>query len=128
MNKASTHDISVSVITQYLEHASRPDEDQFVFSYKINILNSSETTVKLLRRHWHIVDGLGKHSEVEGAGVAGNQPTLGPEQNHEYVSGCSLATEIGKMYGTYLMERQSDGTTFYIQIPEFVMVASYRLN
>ena len=128
MYKASTHDISVSVITQYLEQASRPNEDQFIFNYKINILNSSDTTVKLLRRHWYIVDGIGRHSEVEGAGVAGDQPILGPDQDHEYVSGCSLATEIGKMSGTYLMERQSDGSTFYIEIPEFVMIANYKLN
>jgi ApaG protein len=128
MYKATTHDIQVSVVADYVEPASRPDENQYVFRYKINIINHSDTTVKLLRRHWYIIDSNGKHNEVEGEGVVGNQPVIGPAQQHEYVSGCSLATEMGKMYGTYLMERQSDGTTFKIEIPEFVMIAGYRLN
>jgi ApaG protein len=65
---------------------------------------------------------------VEGDGVVGQQPVLEPDQKHEYVSGCNLQTEIGKMYGSYLMEKQIDGSTFTVEIPEFVMVAPYRLN
>jgi ApaG protein len=65
--------------------------------------------------------------EVEGEGVVGLQPVLKPEQKHEYVSGCNLQTDIGKMFGTYLMEKE-DGTTFKVEIPEFVMNAPYRLN
>lgn len=128
MNKAITKDVAVSVETFYQESSSQPDYGHFVFAYRITIENMSEYTVKLLRRHWYIVDGNGVKREVEGEGVVGQQPVLEHEQKHEYVSGCNLNTEIGKMYGTYLMERQIDGTKFRVEIPEFVMIAPYKLN
>ena len=128
MYKAITKDVTVSVETFYQESASQPDTGHFVFAYRICIENHSENTLKLLRRHWYIIDGNGTRREVEGDGVVGQQPVLEPEQKHEYVSGCNLQSEIGKMYGTYLMERQIDGSTFYVEIPEFIMEVPYRLN
>lgn len=128
MNQAVTKDIKVSVETFYQDSASQPDSGHYVFAYRICIENNSENTIKLLRRHWHIVDMNGSHREVEGEGVVGVQPVLEPDQKHEYVSGCNLASELGKMYGTYLMEKQMDGSTFTVDIPEFVMIAPYRLN
>lgn len=128
MYKAITNDVKVSVETFYQPADSQPDLGHFVFAYRISIENYSDTTIKLLRRHWHIIDSNGVRREVEGEGVVGIQPVLVPEQKHEYVSGCNLQTEMGKMYGTYLMERQADGTTFEVEIPEFVMAAPYRLN
>ncbi len=65
---------------------------------------------------------------MEGEGVVGQQPVLEPNQKHQYVSGCDLQTDLGKMYGTYIMERQVDGTTFTVKIPEFIMVTPNRLN
>jgi ApaG protein len=35
---------------------------------------------------------------------------------------------MGKMAGTYLMERVMDGTQFNVTIPEFIMIAPMRLN
>jgi len=128
MYKAVTKDVEVSVETFFQESASQPDASRFVFAYRILIENHSEFTIKLLRRHWHIIDSNGELSEVEGEGVVGQQPVLEPEQKHEYVSGCELQSEMGKMHGTYLMEKQIDGTTFEVEIPEFVMMAPYRLN
>jgi ApaG protein len=66
--------------------------------------------------------------EVEGDGVVGQQPVLEPGQHHEYISGCNLKTEVGKMRGTYLMERIVDGKQFNVNIPQFVMVVPYKLN
>ncbi len=128
MYKAVTKDVEVSVETFYQETASNPEAGKYVFAYRILIENHSEFTIKLLRRHWHIIDGNGQLSEVDGEGVIGQQPIIEPEQKHEYVSGCELQTEMGKMYGTYLMEKQIDGTTFEVEIPEFVMIVPYRLN
>ncbi len=127
MYKAITNDVKVSVETFFHDSASRPEEGHFVFAYRITIENYSDSIIKLLRRHWHIVDSNGIKREVEGEGVVGLQPTLEPEQKHEYVSGCNLQTDLGKMFGTYLMEK-ADGTTFQVEIPEFVMSAPYRLN
>ena len=81
-----------------------------------------------MRRHWKIYDAQSAVREVEGEGVVGQQPTLEPGEFHEYVSGCNLKTEMGKMKGTYLMERVVDGSKFRVTIPEFVMIAPYKLN
>src|SRR5207249_4059536 len=100
----------------------------YVFAYRIVIENDSETTIKLLRRHWYIIESNGARREVEGEGVVGQQPVQEPDERHEYISGCNLQTDLGKMYGSYLMERVADGTTFFVEIPEFIMVVPYRLN
>lgn len=128
MYKAITRDIKVSVETFYQESASHPDTGHYAFAYRITIENNSEHTVKLLRRHWYIADSNGSKHEVEGEGVVGLQPVIEPDYAHQYISGCNLQTDMGKMYGTYLMERLSDGLLFEIEIPEFYMITPYRNN
>ncbi len=123
-----TKGVEVSVETEYQPEYSSPRQYHFVFTYRITITNKSEYTIQLLRRHWHIHDSAFKNREVEGEGVVGQQPTLEPGQTHQYVSGCNLKSGLGKMYGTYLMERVLDGRRFKVNIPEFTMTAPYRLN
>lgn len=128
MDMTTTQGVKVTVTTNYLPDYSSPAQQHFVFAYKINIENNSEFTVKLLRRHWYIHDSNGVVREVEGEGVVGQQPVLEPGDSHEYVSGCNLKSGIGKMRGTYLMERLVDGKQFQVDIPEFVLIVPYRLN
>lgn len=123
-----TEGVKVSVTTAFQEDYSNPMQAHYVFTYKIRIDNFSEYTVQLLRRHWFIVDTNSTVREVEGQGVVGLQPVLEPGESHEYVSGCNLKTEIGKMSGTYTMERIIDGKLFEVIIPEFVLMAPYKLN
>ncbi len=123
-----TFGVKVSVVTVYQPDYSSPSQDHFVFSYKIRIENNSDTTIQLLRRHWLIYDANGTIREIEGEGVVGLQPILEPNGVHEYISGCNLTTSIGKMAGTYLMDRIIDGKRFYVKIPDFTMVVPYRLN
>ncbi|MCC2547114.1 Co2+/Mg2+ efflux protein ApaG [Hymenobacter sp. BT175] len=128
MNTTTTQGVTVSVTTNYLPDYSSPGQEHYVFAYKIDIRNDSEYTVKLLRRHWYIHDANAVVREVEGEGVVGQQPVLEPGQSHQYVSGCNLKTGLGKMLGTYQMERVVDGREFTVQIPEFTLVVPYRLN
>jgi ApaG protein len=123
-----TQGVKVTVETEYQPSYSNPGQFHYVFTYRITIENQSEFTVQLLRRHWHIKDAGFESREVEGEGVVGQQPVLEPGQAHQYVSGCNLKSGMGKMGGTYLMERVMDGTQFYVAIPEFTMVAPVRLN
>ena len=123
-----TEGIKISVDTAYVPTHSQPVNSMFLFSYTITIENCGSETVRLLRRHWHIFETNGERREVEGKGVVGEQPTLNPGDSHEYTSACDLSTEIGKMHGTYLMERSNTGERFYVNIPEFVMVVPYALN
>jgi ApaG protein len=123
-----TDGVKVSVVTEYQPEYSSPVQSHYVFIYKIRIENSSEFTLQLLRRHWYIHDSDGSLREVEGEGIVGQQPILEPGESHEYVSGCNLKTGIGKMRGTYLMERVVDGRQFDAKVPEFIMVVPFRLN
>ena len=128
METLTTKGIKVSVESFYQETQSRPLDRKYVFAYRITIENGSRYTVQLLRRHWHIVDSNDQRREVEGEGVIGQQPVLAPGESHQYVSWCPLTSEIGKMYGTYLMVRPEDQRTFDVRIPEFKLIAPFKLN
>jgi ApaG protein len=123
-----TQGVKVIVETEYQPSYSSPSQYHYVFTYRITIENHSDFTVQLLRRHWHIFDAGFNMREVEGEGVIGQQPVLEPGQTHQYISGCNLKSGLGKMVGTYLMERIVDGTRFTVNIPEFTMVSPLRLN
>ena len=123
-----TQGVRVTVETEYQPSYSSPSQYHYVFTYRITIENQSDFTIQLRRRHWHIYDAGFVAREVEGEGVVGQQPVLEPGQVHQYVSGCNLKSGIGKMAGTYEMERIVDGTKFSVNIPECTMVAPLRLN
>lgn len=128
MTTQITDGVKVSVITQFQEDYSSPMQSHYVFTYKITIENCSPYTIQLLRRNWDIHDSNGNFKQVEGDGVVGKQPVLEPGDVHQYVSGCNLRTGIGKMCGTYLMERVRDGKQFKVSIPQFTLVVPYLNN
>ena len=128
MEIAITKGIKISVQPVYLPRESRPAQHAFYHAYKITIENQSHDTVQLLRRHWFILDSNGRKREVEGEGVVGQQPVLEPGQSYEYSSWCPLMTDIGKMYGTFLMKRRSDKRFFKVVVPEFKLVPPFKLN
>lgn len=118
MYRAVTHSIEVSVEPFYLEDRSDPDEDHYVWAYRITIANHSDEFVKLMSRYWHITDGFGRVEEVQGEGVVGEQPELEPGDTYQYTSGCPLATPSGIMLGRYTM-CTGRGVAFDIDIPAF---------
>ena len=124
MYEKMTRDIQVSVRPFYLEDQSAPDEDHFVWAYKVNIANRGDETVQLLARHWRISDKHGRLQEVDGPGVVGEQPVLKPGESFEYTSGCPLGTPSGIMVGSYDMTT-SDGERFSIDIPAFSLDSPY---
>lgn len=123
-----TKGIKVSVEIEYQPEYSSPSQYHYVFTYRITIENCSGNTIQLMRRHWHIHDANNGVREVEGEGVVGQQPILEPGQVHRYVSGCNLKSGIGKMNGTFLMERVVDGKHFNVVIPEFTMIVPFKYN
>ena len=118
MVTATTRDISVSVETSYLEKQSDPDEQYFVWAYRITIANHSDQTVQLLTSHWKISDGQGRVQEVRGDGVIGEQPILEHGASYTYSSGTPLQTPSGFMHGSYQMQ-SDDGERFDVDIPAF---------
>ncbi len=123
-----TEGIKVSVETFYQPDYSNIINNEFMFAYKITIENNNAFPVKLLRRHWHIYDSNGTLKEVEGEGVVGVQPLINPTEFYQYISGCNLRTEMGKMNGSYLMLNLNTKKTFDVTIPSFNMVVPYKLN
>jgi ApaG protein len=128
METAITHDIMVSVEAMYQSTYSKPMNREYVHAYRVSIENLGDETVQLLRRHWYIWDSTGAIREVEGDGVIGEQPTLEPTDTHQYVSGCPLKTDMGKMYGTFTMQRLSDGILFEVKIPPFNLIPPFKNN
>lgn len=120
--------IEISVETFYQPDYSNPVSGEYMFAYRITIDNHNSFPVKLHRRHWNIFDSNGTHREVEGEGVVGVQPSIQPGEKYQYVSGCNLRTEMGKMYGTYLMENLNSKTTFDVNIPVFEMIVPFKMN
>ena len=120
--------MEVSVETFYQPDYSNPISGEYMFAYRITIENHNNFSVKLQRRHWHIFDSNGSYREVEGEGVVGVQPILQPGERYQYVSGCNLRTEMGKMYGSYTMENLNNKKTFEVNIPTFEMIVPFKMN
>lgn len=128
MSTTIRHDVRVTAVPAFEAAHSDTRAGRYLFSYRITITNHGRETVKLLRRHWYITDSLFTTKVVEGPGVVGTMPLLTPGQTIEYTSACDLRSSIGRMRGTYTMERVSDGRRFGVTVPEMVLVLPYQLN
>ena len=118
MYTAVTHDIQVTVLPEYLEDRSEPDESRFFWAYTIEITNLGRLEVQLIARHWTITDAVGRIETVKGLGVVGEQPVLNPGETFRYTSGCPLSTPSGMMSGSYRMT-DVDGRSFAVEVPAF---------
>lgn len=92
-----------------------------VFRYRITMTNQGSTPVRLLSRHWLIVDGEGRREVVRGRGVVGEFPRLGPGETYQYTSFSPLATTWGTMEGSYTFEREG-GERFEVAVGRFYLV------
>lgn len=128
MSTFLTDNISVSVQPKYEKLHSSPTKGTYVFSYQVDVENQGDQVVQLLSRHWFIFDSDGSYSEVKGEGVIGEQPIIHPAQKHSYQSFCNLKTDIGMMWGSYLMKETISGRLFEVAIPEFQLITPMRLN
>ena len=120
----TTRNITIAVEPDFLDDQSDPNENRYLWSYRVTIENKSELTVQLLSRYWRITDARGRVREVRGDGVIGEQPAIAPGRSFEYVSGAPLETASGFMTGTYLM-RASSGESFDVGIPMFALESPY---
>ncbi|RYD81993.1 MAG: Co2+/Mg2+ efflux protein ApaG [Sphingobacteriales bacterium] len=123
-----TEGITVSVETYYQPEFSNPLQNEFMFAYQVTIENNNAFPVKLLSRHWHIFDSNGSVREVEGEGVVGVQPVIAPGEFYQYMSGCNLRSEMGRMHGTYLIENVNLRRNFTVIIPAFEMHVPFKMN
>jgi ApaG protein len=127
MSDTTTNGIRVQVEARYLAEQSSPRDNQFLFAYRIRIVNEGAETAQLVSRRWVITDADGHVEHVQGPGVVGEQPVLEPGASFEYTSFCPLRTSVGTMQGTYQMVR-SNGDGFDAVIGPFTLATPNALN
>jgi len=122
-----TQGIKVSVAVQFLAEQSEPQQNKYVFAYRITISNEGDRPAQLVKRHWVIKDARNHVEEVRGEGVVGETPYLEEGQSFTYTSYCPLSTDYGVMKGSFAMERP-DGETFDAQVAPFALMLPSLLN
>ena len=115
-----TSGIRVTARPYFAPEHSDTGAPRYVFVYRIRIENVGQQTAQLLWRHWYTHDDIAGDTEVDGAGVIGEQPILAPGAVHEYESFCVLQGGSGHMEGYYLF-RLSDGEEVKVAIPRFLL-------
>lgn len=126
-SEAITNNVRVEVESQYVPQRSQPFQSRWFFSYTVRITNEGDQTVQLLSRHWVITNATGHTEEVNGPGVVGEQPVLGPGETFQYTSACTLETSSGLMRGTYQMVTE-DGQHFDVEIAPFALREPYTVH
>ena len=127
MSSSFPHNIRIAVETAYIDEHSNPEDNRYVFSYTITIVNVGKAPAKLLTRHWIITDANGKTQEVHGMGVVGEQPYLRPGEGFRYTSAAMIETPVGSMEGSYQM-LSDDGKAFDAEIPAFHLALPHTLH
>jgi ApaG protein len=121
------YQLRISVQTRFLSDQSEPSAGQYAFAYTITITNTGNVAAQLISRHWIIRDENGEVVEVQGLGVVGQQPLLGPGEKFEYTSGSRIATPVGSMKGSYFFVAE-DGHRFDQTIDEFTLAVPRTLH
>lgn len=125
----NTCDISIIVNTSFIR-TDYKDQDQYEYQhlYQILISNEGKEPVRLLRRHWRVLQLPNKLHEFIGEGVIGEQPIIEPNDTFKYYSYASTQSMIGKMWGTYEMENQISKEIITVEIPVFTLIVPWLLN
>lgn len=123
-----TEGVSITVETFYQPAQSNPINAEYLFAYRITIENLGMIPIKLISRSWKIIDSNGSVRNVEGEGVVGQQPVIEPNGSYQYISTANLRSDMGKMFGTYQMENLYTKRLFTVSIPEFQLIAPFKMN
>lgn len=115
---AITNGVSVQVVPAFMPEHSNPQRGQFVWAYNVTIENQTDKRIKLMRRHWEIIDASGHKEEVIAPGVVGEQPVLEPGEAFTYASHTVLKTSTGFMKGDYDMVDEG-GHRMKVNVPAF---------
>ena len=65
MESQITENVEVQAESFFLEEHSNPEDNHFVFAYKIRIKNHGNQTLQLLSRHWVITDSNGEVEDFQ---------------------------------------------------------------
>jgi ApaG protein len=101
----------------YMPSLEAPADKPHPFVYFLTIRNRSSVRVTIRGRKWVVRDDTGEVTVVEGDGVVGQMPVLGPNEDFSYNSYHVMAgngTAEGAFFG-----HTDDGDWVFTRIPSF---------
>lgn len=101
----------------YMPSLEAPQDKPHPFVYFISIQNDSDEQVTIHGRKWIIRESSGEITVVEGDGVVGQRPCLGPGENFSYNS-YHVTAAGADVEGTFFAETAS-GERVFTRIPPF---------
>lgn len=120
---ATTNEITISALSNFLDDYSVLSQNQFLYSYQIKIENNSEHTVQLVSRYLIIIDTYSNRKIVRGEGVMGKMPYIKPSETYVYSSFAPLTSNFGTIEGLYHFISK-DGQKFDAQIARFYLASN----
>ena len=121
------NNIIINTVSKYEPERSQPNNNIFVFSYEIKIINQSESIIQIIKHSWVITDAYANSEYLEGEGVAGKQPIISPGDTFSYESIGALKTNFGYMRG-YLTALVDNKKTLKLEVPQFVLAHPYAIQ
>lgn len=100
----------------YMPSLDAPADKPHPFVYFISITNNSKEVVTILGRKWVVKEG-DEQVVVEGDGVVGQKPELGPGQNFSYNS-YHVTSEDALVDGAFFGQT-ADGEWVFVRVPQF---------
>ncbi|MBC8324911.1 MAG: ApaG domain [Verrucomicrobia subdivision 3 bacterium] len=91
------------------------------FAYYITITNQTDCTITLKGRKWVVKESSGEVTAVEGDGLVGEMPTLGPGGSFSYNSFHVIHSRRAMASGSYIGLDET-GRRVLAVIPAFEMV------
>ncbi len=128
MKTLVSQNIEISVLPKFEEGKSNAENNSFIHSYRVNIVNRNIFPVKLLERCWFIFDSTEGSYTVFGEGVIGQKPVIQPGESYTYSSYCEMTNQLGRMRGFYNLRNEISGEVFKATIPTFNLETPHSMN
>ncbi len=114
----TTQDIEIKISPFFIPEQSNEEDMYHLYGYDVKITNHSPHSCQLIGREWVIRDGNKDTEYLQGEGVLGQKPTIGPGKIHQYTSFCPLQTPTGNMRGRYeFIDHKEE--SFWVNVPVF---------
>lgn len=127
MNTTAKPNITVHVVSEFLEEESSPEAKEYVFRYHVTVCNHTTESFKLISRFWKVQDHNEQTQEIQGQGVLGKQPNIEAGDNHTYDSLVMLEAPLGTMEGKFTF-RDTHGDYHDIVIEPFMLARPNQLH
>lgn len=100
----------------------------YAFIYHIKIINRTAYPCQLIKQDFELYDPAYGYKKITDKSISDENPIIEPEKSHQYISACSLESEIGKLSGHFLIKNTFDNHVFSVAIPDFTLTSPALLN